>query len=425
MSPASVVALDDSIARRVEAARAAAEAAVSNSAVASESDSDRDYDTYGSSGSESDSDGSSDPARQPLGPAPPPPQPYSPGDVVCQLLGGPSPTTAVIFEHFLCRARAGLGIILSRAPRGAVNVCSQPSGTMVKHDPSTLAYGDGSVPGPPPPGSTHPTPHLGSAALLGQRRRGRPANPSDVTSPTLAPLTDAAVRVETNASMRGSMLTNDSTVYTTAGSFGLQFVEVDVPPGFDFSSFVVQTDSFGNFSPFVIEVFAGPNAGALVPVKVAHLPKVAARTKILSASDVFGFVPRVVKFRIVSWSDERTLGALRCPQGAELLPPLPAVAQVSNHDGGSSSMVKGIELYVTSAVANARWLQAGDRVRRAPTYTGDGWSLGGSEEGRVGLVLQVRGGWLTTKRLHLSSALPLARRLPCLLMGPLSSGASS
>lgn len=100
--------------------------------------------------------------------------------------------------------------------------------------------------------------------------------------------------------------------------------------------------------------------------------------------------------------------------------------QISNHEGGTDSGIDGIELYVTSAVANARWLEAGDRVRRAATYTGEGWSLGGPGDDRVGLVLQVqhgrvRAGSEAGKRL----SCPRACRRLCLPIGAPSSGASS
>lgn len=218
-----------------------------------------------------------------------PPQPFVVGDIVCPRLGGPTPTTDEEHERALERARTGLGIIHSVALRGAAKVCSMSTGAMTKHEAGSLTYGDGSAQGPWPPGSLHPVSHLGCGGAGGG------------SLPTLAPLTEADVRVESNASARGFMLGNSGSVYLTNSLPGKHFVEVDVPPGFAFSSFVVRTELLGRYSPFVIEVLAGPHSGNLMKIKTASLPQASGHTTILDATEVFGFDPRVVKFRIVSW----------------------------------------------------------------------------------------------------------------------------
>ena len=276
-SQAALVTLDKWIARRSEAARVAAVdaagAAATNASPAATAP------VSASAGSPPV------PVAVPLQPMLPP-EPFVAGDVVCLRLGGPTPTTAEEQVRALERARAGLGVIHSVAPRGATKVCSMSTGMMSKNDAGSLTYGDGSAQGPCP---LHPLPHLGGGGAVGG------------SAPTLAPLTRADLRVESNASARGLMLGNSGSVYLTNSLPGKHFVEVDVPPGFSFSSFVVRTEHLGHYSPFVIEVLAGPHAGNLIKIKTTSLPQDAAHTTILNATEVFGFDPRVVKFRVVSW----------------------------------------------------------------------------------------------------------------------------
>jgi hypothetical protein len=65
------------------------------------------------------------------------------------------------------------------------------------------------------------------------------------------------------------------------------------------------------------------------------------------------------------------------------------VEQIYNKDIVASHYIVNIQLYVTVAQAASRWLEAGDRVRRAAAYKGEGWCLGGRGDGCVGVVLQV------------------------------------
>lgn len=223
-----------------------------------------------------------------------PPQPFVVGDVVCQRLSG----STSIDDRGRFAARAGLGLVQGVTAQGIVKVCSLPAGVALKYDSCMLAYGDGSAQGPPPPGTTPPI--LGSTALGGLLIR-----PASMTAPILAPLTEADVRVESNASIRGRLLDPDSTraPYTTNSLAGRPWVEVDVPAGYTFSSFVVGMPvvPIAAYAPYLIEVFAGPHAGGggMVKIKSVCLPLTKEPTTVLSASEVFGFDPRAVKFRVV------------------------------------------------------------------------------------------------------------------------------
>jgi hypothetical protein len=287
--------LDESIARRVDTLRAAAlnaAAQVGSAADASTNGSilDASPDSNFDTAHDSDFDAAPEATSPPLLP----PHPFSPGDIVCRRLGGLNPSTV---------QQGGLGTVFSGGTR-RVRVCSLATGVIVRRDTSQLTYGDGSARGPPPPWSTHPLPHLGSRLQRGQKGCGNPVKAAlFMTAPTEASLTGAAVRIE-RGNPRHDLLYTDGSSFVfacvTTPPLGRQWVEVDVPVGHVFSSFVVQTGGNTGSSPDAIEVFAGPSAACMAKIKVVYLPMSRALTTILTAAEVFGFDTRIIKFRIVS-----------------------------------------------------------------------------------------------------------------------------